>query len=109
MRYFLFNDPSGAMAYLTTESPASRDEALVLAVRAGDVDGDFGPADLIYDAGVPAMTAAALVEVWASSPDRSDDEIEAARRFCAQWPEGPQVAGQRDGVFRDGPPLSARG
>ena len=93
MRYLVLNDPDGGMAFLTTESAVgTRDGVPVLEIRAGEVDGTFGPADLIYDESGPVMRAAPLVEVWASSPDRSDAEIEAARRFCAQWPEGPQVA-----------------
>jgi len=92
MRYLVLNDPNGGMAYLTTESQGSSHGVPVLEIRAGDVDGTFGPEDLIYDESGPVMRAASLVELWASSPERSDDEIEAARRFLRQWPDGPQVA-----------------
>ena len=92
MKYVVLNDPKGGMAYLTAESQGSSHGVPVLEIRAGDVDGTFGPEDLIYDESGPVMRAASLVELWASSPERSDDEIEAARRFLRQWPDGPQVA-----------------
>jgi hypothetical protein len=37
------------------------------------------------------VTAAYYVARWAHQPERTAYEIEAARAYLAQWPEGPQV------------------
>ena len=96
MRYLVLNDPDGGMAFLTTESAVGTCGVPVLRITAADVDGDFGPADVIGDLSRPEtlVSAAEIVAAWAAKDERSDAETEAARRFCAQWPEGPQVAGQ---------------
>ena len=36
--------------------------------------------------------AAQLVADWGSKIERSNEEIEAARKFCESWPDGPQVS-----------------
>ena len=83
-------DPKGGKATLTTDSPQSHYGTPVLRIEAEDVEGDFGPADLI---GWPPkmMYAAEVVAGWARQPERTDDERVAAGRFLRQWPEGPQV------------------
>ena len=93
MRHLILTDENGGEAVLTTESPASSYGVPVLQITADDVDGDFGPADLIGDPdkGIPLMTAASIVAPWGSQPERTAAERQAARQFCAQWPEGPQV------------------
>ena len=91
MRYLITKDADGGEAWLTNESCSSRYGIPVLEITADDVDGTFGPADLI---GEPPklMLGAQIVAGWASQPDRTADEIEAARRFLRQWPDGPQLA-----------------
>jgi hypothetical protein len=62
----------------------------VLRIEAEDVDGDFGPADLIGE--VPNLvSAASIVSGWAKTGKRTKEEIEAARLFLCQWPDGPQI------------------
>lgn len=86
-------DPDGGTAVLTTNSPASHYGCPVLRIEAEDVDGDFGPADLIdFGAvGQGIIPAATIVHAWATAPQRSDEERQAARRFLRQWPDGPQL------------------
>jgi len=93
MRLLVTQDEAGGTAYLTNETCASRYGIPVLEITAADVDGDFGPADLIGDLDPPETLcrAADVVVGWASQPDRTDEEREAARRYLRQWPEGPQV------------------
>jgi hypothetical protein len=92
MNILIMKDKDGGTAYLTTESPASHYGIPVLQITAEDVDGDFGPGELIGDleAG-PLMYAADIVASWAKQPGRTEAELKAARMFLRQWPEGPQI------------------
>ena len=83
----LTTDPDGGTAVLTTASPASHYGIPTLRITADDVNGDFGPADLIES----NLTAAMVVHGWALVADRTADELHAARLYLSQWPEGPQV------------------
>ena len=89
----LSTDDKGGTAVLTTGSPMSHYGCPVLRIEAEDVSGDFGPADLIdaTSIGGSLMAAAGIVAGWASDPERTEAEIGAARMYCAQWPDGPQV------------------
>ena len=94
MNYLVASDKEGGTATLTTDAPGSHYGIPVLRVEAEDVNGDFGPADLI-DArpkGGGVISAAQVVAEWAAAPERTAIERDAARRFCWQWQEGPQVA-----------------
>ena len=83
-------DEKGGTAILTTWSPQSHYGCPVLRIEAEDVDGDFGPADLIGE--VPNLvSAASIVAGWAGSGNRTKEEIEAAGLFLSQWPGGPQI------------------
>ena len=86
-------DEKGGTAILTTNSPMSRRGIPVLRVKAEDVDGDFGPADLIGERRRPEMirTAAGIVAEWVRTINPTGKELEAARLFLSQWPEGPQI------------------
>ena len=86
-------DEKGGTAILTTNSPMSRRGIPVLRVKTEDVDGDFGPADLIGEHKKPEMirTAAGIVAEWFRTIEHTEEEIEAARLFLSQWPEGPQI------------------
>ena len=72
---------------LTTERPESRNGIPVLVTRLDDARA-YGPADLItmYRLTKPA---AHFVTIFAKQLQGAD--LEAARLFCAQWPDGPQV------------------
>jgi len=86
-------DDKGGTAILTTDSPMSHYGIPVLRIEAEDVDGDFGPADLIGDLDHPEriITAASIVAGWAKTGKRTKEEIEAAGLFLSQWPDGPQL------------------
>ena len=90
MRCRITTDHPGDEAVLTDESAASRDRIPVLEIQGDDVHGMFGPSDVL---GEPPhlMFAAAVVAGWARHPDRTADELDAARRYLGQWPDGPQV------------------
>jgi len=62
--------------YLTTESATSGCGVPVLRIEGED----FGPGDLVWMAGFFIPTAD-LVSAWAMDPVRTQEEIEAARRF----------------------------
>jgi hypothetical protein len=87
-------DGKGGRAYLTWGSPMSHYGCPVLRIDAEDVDGDFGPADLIdaSSIGRGVFPAANIVAGWVAKVGRTPEEVEAARKFLAQWPEGPQVS-----------------
>ncbi len=89
----IITDPDGGTAVLTCNSPNSHYGAPVLQIDAEDIDGEFGPADLIDFSGIGQglLPAANIVAAWASDPERTDEEREAARRFLCQWPDGPQL------------------
>ncbi len=62
-----------------------------LVIRAEDVRGVFGPKDMVGE--IPRlMFAAEIVAGWATANRKAE---EFARRFCSQWPDGPQVAERR--------------
>ena len=77
-------DDKGGTAILTTDSPTP-----VLRVDAEGVKGDFRPEDMIEED--CTTTAAEVVAGWAITGKHTKKEIEAARLFLAQWPEGPQI------------------
>jgi hypothetical protein len=92
--YLILATGDGETVMLTTDSPAGVYGVPVLQITTEDVDGDFGPRDIIGDVNRPSemMRAADVVAAWVAKPGRTADEIEVARLFLAQWPEGPQVA-----------------
>ena len=90
MNYLITNDADGGTATLSTDSPMSSYGVPVLRISSADATGDFGPADAIRHR-QPRVLAADIVAAWAHETDRTPDEIEAARLFLQQWPEGPQV------------------
>lgn len=85
MTKFVIADRRGARAVLVTDHPMAGGRPVLL-VQAGDVSGLYGPRDVLRTA-----SAGALVEVWAEQSGRTEAELEAARAFLGQWPEGPQV------------------
>ena len=62
--------------YLTTESAVSSSGVPMLRIEGED----FGPGDMVWMAGF-FIAAADIVSAWAKDPARTQDEIEAARRF----------------------------
>ncbi len=83
-------DEAGAKAVLTIASSASSYGIPVLRVASKVFSGDFGPGDrFLNDEG--RRTAGSLVAEWANAEGRTAGELEAARRFLRQWPDGPQV------------------
>lgn len=97
--YLLLEDDQGGEARLTNQSPSSSYGIPVLRITADDIDGDFGPADLIdYSSiGQGVLPAAHIVAAWAQQADRTPEELEAARLFLGQWPGGPQLDEARRG------------
>ena len=87
----LAENPRGGSTVLTTASPRCDNGFPVLRIRTDGIPSDFKPADVIDGRGL----AAAVVVSWAGKPQRTEREIEAARRFLAQWPEGPQIQNTR--------------
>jgi hypothetical protein len=87
---FLILKKGKETVYLTNEGPSSRYKTPYLEITADDIDGDFGPGDIIGD---PAQgcTGSGVVFAWASKPERTKEEIAFAHRFLCQWPEGPQI------------------
>lgn len=90
MDLIVSEDMNGGTAILTTDSPASHYGMPVLQITAEDIDGDFGPGDLI-NLGEMLMSAGEIVYTWAMELGRTHEEMQAARKFLSQWPEGPQI------------------
>jgi len=91
--YLVLTDAQGGRAVLTDETAACRYGIPVLLIDAEDVQGEFGPADVIGDLENPEtlVHAAQVVHRWASDPARTEEERQAAHKFLRQWPEGPQL------------------
>lgn len=96
MHILIMQDKKGGTAYLTTESTSSHYGMPVLQITAEDIDGDFGPADIIGDLDKPdtLLIAAQIVYVWAMNKKRTPEEVQAAKSFLSQWPDGPQIRGK---------------
>ncbi|HBG38938.1 MULTISPECIES: hypothetical protein [Clostridium] len=86
----IMQDANGGTAVLTTDSPLSHYGIPVLRIEADDINGDFAPADLIGSPPI-IITAASVIAGWADNPERTPEEIAAARKYLSQWPEGPQI------------------
>jgi hypothetical protein len=85
----VLKDKKGGTARLTTDSPMSHYGAPVLRIEAEDIDGDFGPSDLLGN--LPNIhTAGGVVMGWLSQTGRTRQEIEAGRKFLMQSPD-PEV------------------
>src|SRR5512137_1311041 len=76
----------------TDETPASRS-----GIGSIDINGiDYGPADMVPGDGAGRCVAQWLCDSrgWGDRYGRtgpySKQEIQILRRFCSQWPEGPQ-------------------
>jgi hypothetical protein len=90
------------IAWLTTDSPMSHYGIPALRFAPGFDDPgrsqDYGPVDLITHGEAAETfgpeTAAEFVKRWIDGQrDMLPAEaIDAAKRFLAQWPEGPQIA-----------------
>jgi len=81
-------DEKGGTVILTTDSPASTQGAPILKVDTEDLEGEFGPSDIL---GEDLLTAAEFIVEWARTGERSKAETQAAKLFLSQWPEGPQI------------------
>lgn len=92
------SDPDGGTAALTTYSPLSHYGIPILRIEGDDINGDFGPADIVHS----TLTAADVVAGWAIKPERTDGEIETARLFLSQWPDGPQIPNNTDLMIING-------
>ncbi|MBI4560552.1 MAG: hypothetical protein HY724_00800 [Candidatus Rokubacteria bacterium] len=102
----IYTGPHGVTATLTTESSASHYGIPALRIEGPGVEDwpDFGPADVLGS----GLTAAAIVRACAVGklPDGIGGRIhkmdetarEAAQRFLAQWPDGPQIPAEEDAL-----------
>jgi hypothetical protein len=86
MKYLIATDERGGEAWLTNESSASRYGAPVLEVTADDVDGIFGPADILHEQDGRILLAAHVVAGWLAYEKRTSEECEFGMRFLAQFP-----------------------
>jgi len=97
MDVLIARDKKGGTAILTVNSPVSHYGIPVLRIEAEDVEGDFGPSDLIGKDN-NLITAAQVVAGWVTSGEHTAEELALAQLFLGQWPEGPQIAGaEREG------------
>jgi len=105
----IYAGPGGLKGYLTTRSSASHHGVPALRVEGPGVEDlpDVGPACVLGS----GITAAQFVVACAAGvlPKSFGGTIhpmspatrEAARQFCAQWPEGPQVPLEQSRVRLD--------
>ena len=89
MEITIFSDKDGIDHKLTTESSLSSYGLPVYRIE-DDSPTDYGPADVVEFGGLPVPTAG-MVAIWARLQDRTDEEIQAAKDFLSQNPEGLQV------------------
>lgn len=92
-------DKDGGMAYLTTASSQSHYGIPVLRIEgAQDIPDrgiDYGPADIVAETGNHILTGASIVAGWAMDKKRTPREVEIARLYLSQWPDGPQIPATR--------------
>jgi len=112
MHTIIYTGLGGLKGYLTTRSEASHHGVPALRVEGPGVEDwpDFGPAGVLGS----SITAAQFVVACAAGvlPQSFGGTIhpmstatrEAARQFCAQWPEGPQVPSELSRVRLDRAP-----
>ena len=105
MKIILWPDNEDWEIFLTTESPQSSHGLPVLrqiSKRNPDPSKDwtFGPADRWSPAENDEQTAADIVMTWAREKSRTQLELEAARSFLRQWPEGPQLTDFEQGEIK---------
>ena len=91
MEITLFTEPETEFQ-LTTRSSHSHNGLPVLRIEGDDFPTDYGPADDVsLLAGLVVLKAGELVAAWANTKGRTPKELEAARKFLSQWPDGPQI------------------
>lgn len=92
----IIKNKGGGVAYLTTASSQSHYGIPVLRIDgAKDIPDrgiDYGPADVIAEINGRILTGAHIVAGWAMDKKRIPREIEIARLYLSQWPDGPQVS-----------------
>lgn len=106
MQYLIYTGPGKVTATLTTDAPGSHYGIPVLRIEGKGVEDwpDLGPADHLPS----GLTAAQILVLWATrqKPDAgaftepSAEGVADARRFCAQWPAGPQIQKMRWRVYQ---------
>jgi len=89
----ILEDEEGSRVILTTNSPLSVHGIPVLRIEADDIGGDYRAMDRIDATGTgeAVIPVAGMVVNWARHPGRTAEELEIAKMFLRQWPEGPQV------------------
>jgi hypothetical protein len=88
MNIIIAIDKKDGMATLTTDSPLSHYGVPVLRIEADDINGDFGPADILDSK--KGLTAADVVAGWAIDKDRTLEERNIAQKYLSQWPDNPK-------------------
>jgi hypothetical protein len=90
---YIIHENETERSMLTTDSPASHHNIPVLRIEyAKDMEsGDYGPSDMLGIVDGSTVYAAYVVASWGNEPERTADELDAARSFCSRWAGGPQV------------------
>jgi hypothetical protein len=105
MKIILWPDNEDWEIFLTTDSPQSRHGLAVLRQISKKnphpgPDWTFGPKDRWLRVKGEEQTAADIVMTWAREKERTQLELEAARDFLRQWPEGPQLTNFEQGATK---------
>ncbi len=86
IRPIVYTDPSGHVATLVNDPPASHGELLHLRIEGPDMEPtDFNPGDLLPS----GYTAARQVIRCSGIMDKETHDLAVA--FLKQWPNGPQL------------------
>lgn len=80
------SDQKGGVIRLTNQTESSQNGNLVLSIHDEEVNGDFGPSDLIDFSSVGAglLPAEDIISGWLQSGERQPEELEAGRMFLHQ-------------------------
>jgi len=91
---FLISSDEDGESRLTNQAPFSVTGLPMLHISSSEINGDFTADDIItFNPETNEICIAAyVVENWALNPERTAEELEAARLFLRQWPDGPQIA-----------------
>ena len=86
MRILVTKDKDGGEAVLTTESCQSHYGFPVLEITADDVDGTFGPGDIVHERYGKVLLAYHVVAGWLATGERTAEERAAGEAFLSQSP-----------------------
>ena len=86
MRIIVTKDKDGGEAVLTTQSSQSHYGCPVLEITADDVNGTFGPGDIVHERDGKVLLGYHIIAGWLATGGRTAKERAAGEAFLSQSP-----------------------